>query len=70
VICEYLAEYRSSFGVEPICAVLSQHGVSIAPSTFYRWLTCPLTAAQLDEAYLVNRIVDLYRANKRVYGVR
>jgi putative transposase len=70
VICEYLAEYRNSFGVEPICAVLSQHGVSIAPSTFYRWLRCPLTAAKLHEAYLVNRIVDLYRANKRVYGVR
>lgn len=50
--------------------MLSQHGVSIAPSTFYRWLKCPLTEAQLDEAYLVNRIVDLYRKNKRVYGVR
>jgi putative transposase len=50
--------------------VLSEHGVAIVPSTFYKWLACPITPAQLGEAYLVNRIVDLYRRNKCVYGVR
>jgi putative transposase len=50
--------------------VLSEHGVVIVPSTFYKWLTCPITLAQLEEAYLVNQIVDLYRRNKCVYGVR
>ena len=25
------------WGVEPICAVLSEHGVKIAPSTYYEW---------------------------------
>jgi putative transposase len=50
--------------------VLSEHGVTIVPSTFYKWLTCPITPAQLEEAYLVNQIVDLYRRNKCVYGVR
>jgi putative transposase len=50
--------------------VLSKHGVAIVPSTFYKWLACPITLAQLEEAYLVNHIVDLYRRNKCVYGVR
>jgi putative transposase len=42
----------------------------IAPSTFYRWLVCPISLARLEEAYLVNEIVDLYRKNRCVYGVR
>lgn len=29
-------EHRDRFGgVEPICTVLSEHGISIAPSTYY-----------------------------------
>jgi putative transposase len=70
LICEYIADHRDRFGVEPVCAVLSQHGVTIAPGTFYRWLTRPVTDAQLEEAYLVNAIVTLYRENRSVYGVR
>jgi putative transposase len=50
--------------------VLSEHDVTIVPATFYKWLACPITPAQLEEAHLVNHIVDLYRRNKCVYGVR
>jgi transposase InsO family protein len=50
--------------------VLSEHGVTIAPQTYYRWLTCPIRSTELEEAYLVNQIVDIYRRNKCVYGVR
>lgn len=28
-------EHREVFGVEPICPVLTEHGVKIAPSTYY-----------------------------------
>jgi putative transposase len=66
----YIHAYRGRFGVEPICAVLSEHGMKIAPQTYYRWPACPVRAAELEEAYLVNEIVDLYRPNKCVYGVR
>ena len=31
----FIDDHRGRFGVEPICRVLSQHGVSIAPSTYY-----------------------------------
>ncbi len=29
----YISVYRARFGVEPICRVLSEHGMKIAPST-------------------------------------
>jgi hypothetical protein len=32
---DYIAAHRQQFGVVPICRVLSQHGIPIAPSTFY-----------------------------------
>ena len=38
----YIHAYRHRFGVEPICAVLSEHGMKIAPQTYYRWLACPV----------------------------
>jgi putative transposase len=66
----YIHAYRHRFGVEPICAVLSEHGMTIAPQTYYRWLACPIRPAELEEAYLVNAIVDIYRRNRCVYGVR
>jgi transposase InsO family protein len=50
--------------------VLSEHGMKIAPQTYYRWLACPVRPTELEEAYLVNQIVDLYRKNRCVYGVR
>ena len=33
VIVDCIDDHRSTFGVDPICAVLTEHGVSIAPST-------------------------------------
>ena len=44
--------------------------MKIAPQTYYRWLAGPVRPAEMEEAYLVNEIVDLYRRNKCVYGVR
>ncbi len=44
--------------------------MTIAPQTYYRWLACPIRPAELEEAYLVNEIVDIHRRNKYVYGVR
>ena len=66
----YIHAYRERFGVEPICAVLTEHDMKIAPGTYYKWLARPVRRAELDEAYLVNEIVDLYRRNWCVYGVR
>ena len=65
----YIHAYRHRFGVEPICAVLSEHGMKIAPQTYYRWLACPVRPTELEEAYLVNALVDIYRQQQvRVRG--
>ena len=32
---QFINDHREEFGVEPICRVLSEHGVPIAPSTYY-----------------------------------
>lgn len=50
--------------------MLTEHGVKIAPSTYYARVACPVSAAELADAYAANTLVDLYRANRRVYGVR
>jgi len=31
----FIDEHRDSFGVEPICGVLREHGVGIAPNTHH-----------------------------------
>jgi putative transposase len=70
VIVAYIDSHRDRFGVEPICRVLSKHGCTIAPSTYYARAKAPVTDAERAEAYLVNALVDLHRDNWGVYGVR
>jgi hypothetical protein len=59
VIVDYITCHRDRFGVEPICAVLCEHGISIAPSSYYARTNAPVTDAELAEAYLVNALVIL-----------
>lgn len=70
MIVAYIDSHRERFGVEPICAVLSEHGMKIAPSTYYARKACPVSEAARAEAYLVNALVRLWEDNWRVYGVR
>jgi transposase InsO family protein len=50
--------------------VLTEHGVKIAPSTYYARRAAPVSAAVLADAYAANTLVDLHRAHRRLYGVR
>jgi len=70
VIVDYIESHRDRFGVEPICAVLSEHGVKIAPSTYYERRRRPVTEAELADAYLANALVTLHREEWSVYGAR
>jgi len=58
------------WGVEPICAVLSEHQLKIAPATYYAARTRPPSARQLRDEQLKVRIAELHAANYGVYGVR
>jgi putative transposase len=50
--------------------VLTEHGVKIAPSTYYQRAACPVSAAELADAYAANTLIDLYRTSRQLYGVR
>jgi transposase InsO family protein len=70
VIVAYIDAYKDRFGIEPICRVLSEHDVAIAPSTYHAAKTTPVSARDLADAYLTNALIDIFRANRRVYGLR
>jgi putative transposase len=48
--------------------VLSQHDVPIAPSTYYARRSKPVSDSQWADAHMANTLLDLYRANRSVYG--
>jgi putative transposase len=70
VIVDYIDAHRDRFGVAPICAVLAEHGTSIAPSTYYATVHQRVSAPNLDDAYRANMLLDLHRSNRGVYGRR
>ena len=70
VIVAYIDAHKDRFGVAPICRVLTEHGMAIAPSTYYAARACPVTVSELTEAYAANTLLDCYRANRSVYRAR
>lgn len=70
MIVAYIDAYRARFGVEPICAVLTEHGITIAPSTYHAHKAYPVSPAALEQAYLANALYTLWVENWGVYGVR
>ena len=70
MICSYIDEHKDEFGVEPICGVLREAGIQIAPSTYYaRQQRTPSARAVRDEV-LKEEIAQVHRANLRVFGAR
>lgn len=57
-------------GVEPICAVLKDAGVQIAPSSYYAAKTRPPSARAMRDVELTELIGQVHRENLGVYGVR
>jgi putative transposase len=58
------------WGVEPICAVLTEHGLKIAPSTYYEHQARTAIAREQRDVYLLQQIERVHRANFSVYGAR
>ena len=58
------------WGVEPICAVLSEHGLPIAPSTYYEQVNRSATASEYRDALLLGEIRRVHASNYGVYGAR
>ncbi len=57
-------------GVEPICRVLSEAGLQVAPSTYYQVKARPPSARAVRDEQLMVLIHSIYDANYQVYGAR
>lgn len=65
----FIDEHRARFGgVEPICRVLKEHGVDIAPSTYYAAKRRPPSRRAVRDAWLKDQIRRIHRDNYGVYG--
>jgi putative transposase len=70
VIVAYIDAYKHQFGVEPICRVLTDHDVPIAPSTYYAFKSRPRSARRLSDERLLPLVRLVHAVNYSVYGVR
>ena len=70
---DYIDAYRTEFGVEPICAVLSEidpDNWKISPSTYYAAKSRPMSARAISDIVTKVAIFTIWQANYEVYGVR
>jgi putative transposase len=65
----FIDDHRDRFGVEPICRVLTEHGVNIAPSGYYALKSRPAAARTLRDAELVEMINRLFWDREKGRGI-
>ncbi len=58
------------WGVESICAVLTEHGVKIAPSTYYETVARRPSGREIRDEDLKRQIRRVHQENFGVYGAR
>jgi putative transposase len=61
----FIDEVKQRFGVEPVCRVLTEHDVKIAPSTYYAHKTRPPSARAIRDAELKDHIIRVWKDNDR-----
>ena len=49
----FIDRYRERFGVEPICRVLRERNVGIAPSTYYAYKARPPSVRAQRDGWLI-----------------
>ena len=64
----FIDAHRERFGIEPICDVLREQGVGIAPSTYHAAKKRPLSARAIRDAELRPVIQRVYDENFVAYG--
>jgi putative transposase len=66
----FIGGHKGRFGVAPICRVLSEHGIKIAPSTYYDAKFPAVSKRSLRDADLKIEIARVHGENHGVYGPR
>ncbi len=69
----FIDDHKQRFGVEPICRVLTEHGVKIAPSSYYAARSRPPSARAARDRVLLAEIVRVHsdpQIGRGLYGAR
>ena len=69
----FIDDHKQRFGVEPICRVLSEHGVKIAPSSYYAARSRPPSARAIRDGELLAEIHRVHadpQLGRGLYGAR
>jgi putative transposase len=66
----FIDAHKGRFGVAPICCVLSEHGLKIAPSTYYDATARPPSRRAVRDEDLKVEIARVHAENYGVYGPR
>ena len=66
----YIDDDQQVFGVEPICRVLSEHGMPIAPSTYYEARNRAPSRHAVRDEQLRAEVARVHAVNYGVYGTR
>ncbi len=69
----FIDGHRVRFGVEPICRVLSQHGCTIAPSTYYAARSRAVSDRAVRDALVLAEVTRVHadrKIGRGVYGAR
>jgi putative transposase len=69
VVIQFIDDHRDRFGVEPICRVLTEHRVKIAPSGYYAFKARPASARARSDAELVVQIERVFWDRKLGRGI-
>lgn len=70
VLVEYTDQHRDRFGVEPICTVLRQAAMQIAPSSYHSAKARPPSARAIADEQRLAVMRRVHEENYGVYGVR
>lgn len=69
MVVQFINDYKDSFGVEPICRVLSEHGCKIAPSTYYAARERKPSARACSDAVVWDKITALQADHTKGRGL-
>ncbi|MFE3230337.1 IS3 family transposase [Nocardia sp. NPDC059228] len=65
VICRFIAEHRTRFGVAPICRALTAHGCKIAPRTFHAWVKRAPSKRALWDTAVTEILAGIYEPDEK-----
>ena len=69
MVVQFIDDHRDRFGVEPICRVLTEHAVPIAPSGYYAFKKRPASARATSDAELIVQIERVFWDRKLGRGI-